>query len=96
MAVLRFHIPDESLEEINLEGFDMKIDHETRHISIKCRDEPGVILKRQMAKLKKGEKAHLAIIIAILTHGGAVQIDAETFLAKFKGVDPDFPGITTI
>ena len=79
-----------------MEGFSMKIHHETRHIDIRCQDEPGVILNRQMAKLKKGQKAHLAIIIAILTHGGAVQIDADMFNSKFKGVDPDFPGITTI
>lgn len=81
---------------MELEGFAVTISPDKQNISISLEAEPEVMLEQQLGKLKKSQKAHLAIMIAVLRHGGKLAIDGDVFNRKFKEVDPDFPGITTI
>lgn len=96
MAVFQFFIPNGSIPGMAVDGFDVKISEDKRNISISLEAEPEVMLDLQLGKLSTSQKAHLAIMIAVLRHGGRLAIDGEVFNTKFKDVDPDFPGITTI
>lgn len=102
MGVFQFFIPPERIPEMKAEGFNVVISQEENKctISITFDKEPGPMLSGQLDMLDKSQKGHLALIIAVLRHGGKVAIDSEVFNTKFrkpdKEEDPDFPGITTI